>query len=189
MDDQQVAGNPSGGSRPPAISAAQLVERHLEAVYRYAYRLSGNQDQAEELTQQAFLQACDRLGQLRYPERARAWLLAIVRNCYWQQLRRQQRESQAVSEELWDQWPQPAPAEEPWDAEQLQQALDRLPPEYRVVLLMHYFEQATYRQIAQRLEIPLGTVMSRLSRAKTRLRNLLSKEGRAVMPAAPSPTD
>lgn len=189
MDERQAAGNPSGGRRPPVISAAQLVERHLEAVYRYAYRLSGNQDQAEELTQQAFLLACDRLGQLRRPERARAWLLAIVRNCYWQQLRHQRRESQAASEELWDRWPQPAPAEELWDAEQLQQALDRLPPEYRVVLLMHYFEQATYRQIAQRLEIPLGTVMSRLSRAKSRLRNLLSEESRAVLQAASSPAD
>ena len=189
MDPQQTAGNPSGDHPAPAVTPTQLVEDHLEAVYRYAFRLSGNCDQAEELTQQAFLQACARIGQLRRAESARSWLLAIVRNCFCQQLRQQQREPQLAPEELWDQWAQHAPAEESWDAERLQQALDRLPVEYRVVLLMHYFEQATYQQIAQRLNIPLGTVMSRLSRAKARLRAMLSKESGAAVHAASVPAD
>ncbi len=177
---------PRGGNPDSAVTAARLVEDHLDAVYRYAYRLSGNRDQAEELTQQAFLQACARIGQLRRAGRARAWLLAIVRNCYWRQLRQRQREPQLVPEELCDQWCQAPSEEADWDAEQLQQALDRLPAVYRVVLLMHYFEQASYQQIARRLDIPVGTVMSRLSRAKARLRRLLSREGHAVAPAASS---
>ncbi len=189
MDPQKTAGTPSGDHPAPAVTPAQLVEDHLEAVYRYAFRLSGNRDQAEELTQQAYLQACARIGQLRCAESARPWLLAIVRNCFCQQLRQRQREPQLAPEELWDQWAQDVPAEESWDAERLQRALDRLPVEYRVVLLMHYFEQATYQQIAQRLNIPLGTVMSRLSRAKARLRAMLGKERGGVVHAASVPAD
>ncbi len=183
MDENTPDSAPCDG-RPQAVTPGRLVEDHLEAVYRYAYRLSGSQELAEELTQQTFLLACDRCGQLRRPGRARAWLLSIVRNCYWQQLRRRQREPQCVPEELYEQWPQHVAEETDWDAERLQQALDSLPASYRVVLLMHYFEQASYREIARRLNIPLGTVMSRLSRAKARLRSLLTRG--AVLPAASS---
>jgi RNA polymerase sigma-70 factor (ECF subfamily) len=56
------------------------------------------------------------------------------------------------------------------DQQQLQQGLDELPPVYRVVLIMFYFEQCTYRQIAEELDLPIGTVMSRLARAKGHLR-------------------
>lgn len=182
--DEKTPGTAPCSGHTEAVTLAQLVEDHLEVVYRYAYRLSGSQESAEELTQQTFLLACDRFSQLRRPERARAWLLSILRNCFLQQLRQQQREPQCVPEELYEQWPQHAAEEIDWDAERLQQALDSLPASYRVVLLMHYFEQATYREIAQRLNIPLGTVMSRLSRAKARLRSLLA--GGAVLPAASS---
>lgn len=63
--------------------------------------------------------------------------------------------------------------------EELQRALDRLPADYRLVVLMFYFEHCSYKQIAERLELPIGTVMSRLARAKQRLRAELSDEDAA----------
>ncbi len=183
--DEPIPGTKCRDPDTESVTAAQLVEDHLEAVYRYAYRLSGDPDQAEELTQQAYLQACAGVDRLRHPQRARAWLLSIVRNCYWQQLRQRRREPQAMPEEWCDQWPQHCAEETDWDAERLQQALNSLPGVYRVVLLMYYFEQASYQQIAQRLNVPVGTVMSRLSRAKARLRSLLSS-GTAVSTASSS---
>ncbi len=167
----------------------ELVQRYHKLVFGLCFRMVGNSHDAEDLTQETFARVFRHLESWD-PRRAfRPWLLAIVRNCFCQQLRQQQREPQLAPEELWDQWAQHAPAEESWDAERLQQALDRLPVEYRVVLLMHYFEQATYQQIAQRLNIPLGTVMSRLSRAKARLRAMLSKESGAAVHAASVPAD
>jgi RNA polymerase sigma-70 factor (ECF subfamily) len=62
------------------------------------------------------------------------------------------------------------PGPEQVDRELLQMAIQELPPEFRLIVLMYYFEQRSYREIAAELEIPMGTVMSRLSRAKSHLR-------------------
>ncbi len=159
--------------------ATQLVAEHLKVVYAYALRLTGSAHEAEDLTQETFLRACQHLHQLRQPQRARVWLLAIVRNCYLQQcrLRSQERE---IPQADWSQWPQEEPQEGPWDWERLQEALNELPQGHRVVLLMYYFEQLSYCQIAQELKIPVGTVMSRLSRAKARLRKILLQRDPAL---------
>ena len=62
------------------------------------------------------------------------------------------------------------------DLEQLQPALDELPEEFKVVVLMYYFEECSYKQIAEELDVPIGTVMSRLSRAKSHLRAKLATD-------------
>src|SRR5262249_12323174 len=83
-----------------------------------------------------------------------------------------------------------ATVDEPIDAEQLQMAINALPDEFKVVLLMFYFEQHSYRAIAEALEIPQGTVMSRLARAKAHLRRRLQREEPAPVleqPAARAP--
>jgi RNA polymerase sigma-70 factor (ECF subfamily) len=72
----------------------------------------------------------------------------------------------------------------PIDGERLQLALNELPEEFRLVLVMFYFEECTYREIADKLEIPLGTVMSRLSRGKQRLRERLADDDRRDVPDA-----
>ena len=71
---------PSGGLH-------QLIDAHSEALYRYAYRLSGSAADAEDLTQETFAKALARLPQLREPERARAWLFRILRNLYFHLVR------------------------------------------------------------------------------------------------------
>jgi RNA polymerase sigma-70 factor, ECF subfamily len=158
-------------SRP---QVAQLVTEHHEAVYRYAYRLTGSVQDAEDLTQQMFLLAQRNIGQLRNINNSRPWLFAILRNCF---LKDRVRRRPIVAADLplnMDLLPTP-PAKEGVDQDQLQDALNQLPEAFRLVLLMFYFEECSYREIAERLEIPIGTVMSRLARAKDYLRSILFK--------------
>jgi RNA polymerase sigma-70 factor (ECF subfamily) len=152
------------------IDIAGLVAEHHEAVYRYAYRLSDSVPDAEDLTQQVFLVAQERLDQLRTPECARSWLLAILRNRFLRTVRQQQPvPATTVGLEL-DGLPCEVEAAEAVDRERLQEALNELPAEFRVVLGMFYFEECSYREIAEQLQVPMGTVMSRLARAKRHLR-------------------
>jgi len=156
------------------IDIAQLVAEHHAAVYRYAYRLTGSAADADDLSQQAFLLAHQRLAQLRDDTRAGGWLMAIVRNCFLKNRRRIVAKVEPLDEE-----PAAAPDDDfpEWvDPEQLQQVLSRLPDDARAILVLFFFEDCSYKEIAEALEVPIGTVMSRLSRAKARLRQELVSE-------------
>jgi len=159
------------------IDIARLVAEHHKAVYGYAYRLSGTEADAEDLTQQAFLVAQQKLGQLRKAESVRSWLLAIVRNGFLKACKRR-RPVPAVDLQLnIDSIPDAALDRDEIDHERLQQAIDELPAEFKVVLVMFYFEECSYREIAEKLSLPIGTVMSRLARAKGHLRSKLFESG------------
>gem|GEM_PF-544743 len=151
-----------------------LVERHSVVMYRYAVRLSGSTTDAEDLVQQAFVLAQQNLGQLRDPSAAKAWLLALVRSAFGRLVRQPRPIPGSVLELSLDELtlPENAPPEY-FDPEALQIALAELPDEYRAVLLGFYFEECSYKELAERLAIPLGTVMSRLARAKVWLRKRL----------------
>lgn len=157
------------GPRPEIVA---LVTEHHAAVYRYAFRLTGSAADAEDLVQQAFLLAHQRLAQLREASRAAGWLMAIVRNCFLKDKRRVRPVEPLLEEPLSqddDEFPD-------WlDPEQLQLALNELPDDARAILVLFFFEDCSYKEIAESLEVPIGTVMSRLSRAKTRLRQLLTR--------------
>jgi RNA polymerase sigma-70 factor (ECF subfamily) len=151
----------------------QLVVAHHVAVYRLAYRLTGNAADAEDVAQQTFLQAQQSLAQLRTPENPLPWLFAIARSCWMKSYRRRRPVSAAAVELNVDEVPEPQADDGDFDFERLQSALDDLPDEYKLVVTMFYFEEASYKEIAAELEIPLGTVMSRLARAKRQLRQRL----------------
>jgi RNA polymerase sigma-70 factor, ECF subfamily len=150
-----------------------LIDEHYAFVYRYAYRLSGQAADAEDLTQQTFLQTQSRLHQLREPAAARAWLCAIVRNAYLQSRRRVL--STYPLAETEDAVMELPPVDE-IDPEALQGALNELAEEYRTPLILFYFRECSYKEIAAVLDVPLGTVMSRLSRGKAWLRARLAEE-------------
>ena len=163
------------------MDVAQLVAEHYQAVYRYAYRLSGSAADAEDLTQQAFLVAQRKLAQLREDANARSWLFAVLRNCFLKD-RQRRRPVPIVNLQLSvDNIPVEVPKEEDIDRQQLQEALDQLSEGFRLVLVMFYFEDRSYREIAEELDLPIGTVMSRLARAKAFLRSKLFE------PAPPGP--
>jgi RNA polymerase sigma-70 factor (ECF subfamily) len=154
-------------------SIQQLVEQHYASLYRFAFRLSGSAADADDLTQEAFCQAQKNLAQLRDGARAKGWLFTILRNAYLHKLRALRRERVVPPGSLPD---HPVPMPDPLpeiDSEALQRALAELPEEFRTPLLLFYFEDFSYREIAEQMQVPLGTVMSRLARAKAHLRGRL----------------
>jgi RNA polymerase sigma-70 factor, ECF subfamily len=152
---------------------APLVEQHYESLYRYAYRLSGTAADAEDLTQEAFCKAQAQLAQLRDADRAKPWLFSILRNGYLHRARTD-RAHKVVSldtvGDLPDQLPSDLPDIVP---EQLQSALSELPEAFRTPVILFYFEDMSYRDIAEQMDLPIGTVMSRLARGKAHLRDRL----------------
>ena len=154
------------------MSLEGLVLAHHSAVYRYACRLTGAAADAEDLTQQTFLIAQQKLHQLREADRAGGWLFAIARTTYLKWLAKR---SPTTSGGDLAETPAPAPSREiaEIDSEELAKVLAELPAELRLTLVMFYFEDLSYLEIAKELDIPIGTVMSRLSRAKERLRQRL----------------
>jgi RNA polymerase sigma-70 factor (ECF subfamily) len=158
---------------PGGVDFSAFVVAHHAALYRYAYRLCGCAAEADDLTQQAFLVAQRKLHQLREADRAAAWLFAVLRSCFLKSLRRQRPVNAATLNLEVEQVAGPTPEVADIDRERLAAALADLPEEFRLVVLMFYFEELSYQEIAEQLEIPIGTVMSRLSRAKGHLRRRL----------------
>jgi RNA polymerase sigma-70 factor, ECF subfamily len=153
---------------------AELIDAHADSLYRYAYRLSGSAADAEDLTQETFTRAITRLPQLREPEKARGWLFRILRNHYLHRLRDDRRQRHVPLDSVAE---VAANAETPLpalDAKTLQDALDGLDETFRTPLILFYFEEFSYRDIADQMDLPIGTVMSRLARAKSSLKAKLS---------------
>ena len=157
-----------------AGSLHQLIDAHYEALYRYAYRLSGSATDAEDLTQEAFGKAFTRLPQLRDPDRAKAWLFRILRNEYLHRVRDDRRHRVVPLDAVGDLAERPSDERPEVDKAKLQQALNDLDEGFRTPIILFYFEGFSYRDIAEQMELPIGTVMSRLARAKGYLRTRLA---------------
>lgn len=151
-----------------------LIEAHYEVLYRYAYRLSGSASDAEDLTQEAFGKAMARLPQLREPERAKAWLFRILRNLYLHQVRDEKRHRVVPLDAVGDLPDRETDGPPDIDPVRLQQALNELDEGFRTPLILFYFQEFSYRDIAEQMDLPIGTVMSRLARAKAYLRAKLA---------------
>ena len=156
-----------------------LVEEHYALLYRYAYRLTGSAADAEDLTQQAFLTAQTKLHQLREQEHAKSWLCTIVRNTHLKNIRDNGRASVLALEHVTEP-AEDSPIETTFDSELIQSVLDDMPEEFRSPLILFYFEEFSYKEIAEQMEVPIGTVMSRLARGKAYLRRRLAPREDAV---------
>jgi RNA polymerase sigma-70 factor (ECF subfamily) len=153
----------------------RLVKEHYAPLYRFAFRLSGRAGEAEDLTQEAFCQAQSKLHQLRDAAAARGWLFAILRNAYLHRLRLMKGIRVVPIDDVGE-IPDRDDFELPEvDSVQLQRALDQLPESFRTPVVLFYFEDFSYREIAEQMQVPIGTVMSRLARAKEHLRNGLAE--------------
>jgi RNA polymerase sigma-70 factor (ECF subfamily) len=151
-----------------------LIDAHYQALYRYAYRLSGSSADAEDLTQETFAKALSRIGQLREPDRAKAWLFRILRNGYLRRVRDQKRHRVIPLDAVGDLPERPTGELPDIDPARLQLALNELDESFRTPIILYYFEEFSYRDIAEQMELPIGTVMSRLARAKVYLRTALT---------------
>ena len=172
------------GTAPHALADFEaLALPHLEAAQRLARRLLRDEHDAQDAVQDAFVRALRHFHGYRGGD-ARAWLLAIVRNVCLTRHRRGARER--LHSALEDAPPLPSPADDPETAllraasdREVRAAIERLASDAREVLLLRELHDLSYREIADTLGIPAGTVMSRLARARDQLRRLLARSEEA----------
>lgn len=159
-----------------AVSFEKIVSLYYEALYRFAYSLSGQESEAWDLTQQTFLIWARRGHQLRDTARVKTWLFTTLYREFLGARRKNTRMSLMDNEalELFES-PGDAVVPENLDASTVLIALDQIDGPYRAAVVLFYLEEHSYREIAEILEVPIGTVMSRLSRGKAQLRQVLEE--------------
>ena len=169
---ESASGRHAAVTRPSAFSHALVMQ--LPALRRYAMALAGNAALADDLVQDCIERALGQESQLRELERLGGWLRRILYNLYIDEMRRGKRRGREQDiTELADHLELSAPAPDNSATREFNHAVNRLSAEHRQILLLVSVEELSYREIAEELEIPLGTVMSRLARARERLRELL----------------
>jgi RNA polymerase sigma-70 factor (ECF subfamily) len=160
----------------------RLVESHMRAVYALAYRLMGNHDDADDVAQETFVRAHAALARYDPQYTFYTWLRTIATRVALNEIAKRRRR-RTEGGDSFDTAAETVAAREPDAAEtlagtELQAALDAalatLPPEYRAVLVLRIQEDQSYAEIAAALEVPVGTVMSRLSRGREALRRALA---------------
>ena len=166
----------------------QVVRDHSARVYRLAYRLSGNKQDAEDLTQETFVRVFRSLADFS-PGTFEGWLHRITTNLFLDMVRRRQRIRFDALPEDTERLPGAAPSPEQVYADthldpQVQAALDALSPEFRVAVVLCDIEGLTYEEIAATLGIKLGTVRSRIHRGRVQLREALAHLAPGRTPAA-----
>ncbi|MFV0464268.1 MAG: RNA polymerase sigma factor SigE [Nostocoides sp.] len=178
----------------------EIVEQHSARVFRLAYRLTGNVHDAEDLTHDVFVRVFRSLHTYR-PGTFEGWLHRITTNVFLDKMRRKQRiRFDALSEDASARLAttEPGPEQRVHDAlfeDDIQRALDALPPDFRAAVVLCDIEGLTYEEIAATLSVKLGTVRSRIHRGRALLRELLAHrapgsapvvtEGSGRLPARP----
>lgn len=158
----------------------QAILPHLDAAYNLARWLVRNEQDAQDVAQEAYLRALTFFDSF-HGEDGRGWLLAIVRNTCYTWLRKNRAPDLALVPDVAAEQANPEELQlQKADAEILRKALDRLPAEFREVLVLRELEGLSYKQLARIMEIPMGTVMSRLARARKRLLDILKESGAAA---------
>lgn len=154
---------------------------HMDDLFRIALRMTGDRARAEDAVQEAFLQAWKSFDKFQPGTNCRAWLFRILFYTVHHQRRKLFRFPVASdSEELLELSVSAAePVAETLTDSQIQEAVDALPPDYRAVALLVDIEEFAYREAAEILNVPIGTVMSRLSRARRMLREKLAGAARS----------
>ncbi len=165
----------------------ELVRRYEKQAYNLAYRLTGNYDDASDVVVEAFVRAFQGLHTFRGEAHFGTWLYRVVLNTFYDTRKRAKGSQHTVSLEeeleldgdtltrqIEDTSPGPQELVEQQERDEiLQRAIDQLPPERRVLVVLYHFENLSYEEIAQILKLPVGTVKSRLNRARLALREIL----------------
>ena len=154
---------------------------HLNELYRSAARLLGDSTKAEDVVQEVYLQAWKSFDRFEPGTNCRAWLFKILVNTVhhyrrkWFNMRLVKESDEVLAQAVADAPPIPEEITEP----EILRALDRVPADYRAAVLLADVEEFSYKEIAGMLNVPIGTVMSRLSRGRKLLREQLSELARS----------
>jgi RNA polymerase sigma-70 factor (ECF subfamily) len=156
---------------------------HLDGLYSYALVLTRNHAEAEDLVQETYVRAIPAMGRLRAGSNTKGWLFTILRNVWLNQLRKWRNGPQMIETDVGDDIANSIveTSKDSHDlyvskleAEQVRAAIQELPVDFREIILLREYEDLSYQEIANLLDCPVGTVMSRLGRARAKLRVLLS---------------
>jgi RNA polymerase sigma-70 factor (ECF subfamily) len=151
----------------------QEFAAHLPRLRRYARALTGDRYRADDLVQDTLERALTRQSLWQRGTKLDSWLLAIMHNLFVNQIRSNARQHTEALDDMPLEPAQRATQSDALEVRDLQAALSALPIEQRAVLLLVTLDERSYEETARILDIPVGTVMSRLSRARDRLRQLL----------------
>jgi RNA polymerase sigma-70 factor (ECF subfamily) len=163
------------------IQLAIDFNEYLDGLYGYAMVLSRNRTEAEDLVQETCLRALRAMKGLRPDSNIKSWLFTILRNIWLNQLRQSRTVCAAVDVES-EENPanQVVDTKDPYsiyisnlEREGVREAIQELPLDFREIILLREYQELSYEEIAALLECPVGTVMSRLARARAKLRELL----------------
>jgi RNA polymerase sigma-70 factor (ECF subfamily) len=158
------------------------LSEYVDGLYSYALVLSRNRADAEDLVQETCLRAIRAMERLRPDSKVKSWLFTILRNIWLNQLRQLRTTHEIGNYDLRGNSADKAAdtAKDPHAAhvsnverEQVRAAIQQLPVEFREVIILREYEELSYEEIATLLECPVGTVMSRLARGRSKLRELL----------------
>lgn len=149
-----------------------LVSDHAPALYRMAFRLTGDRHEAEDVVQEAFRSAWTSRERYESGRGDRAWLASILRRRVVDRWRRRPREGVVTGETIEVEVASENPLASDF-TDEMQAALSRLPADLRETLLLVVVGELTHQETADLLNVPLGTVLSRVSRARARLREYL----------------
>src|SRR5205085_5482329 len=171
------------------LAIEELVQAHFRAAYNFAYKLSGNPDDASDIVQETFLRVYHALPSFRSDANFTTWLYRIVTNVFLDERKKQQVRQHSSLEEFYEledsavsrQIQDPAPGPEALIvrgelAERVRQAVLALPPNPRIMIILYHFEGRSYEEIAAIMDLPIGTVKSRLNRARLALKNKLQPD-------------
>ena len=161
-------------SLPPRVDFAAIAAQHRSALQRVAMRLSGDKALAEDLVQDTLLRALRRFDQFRPGTHPGTWMAAILTNLYFDYLKHQKVERKAEPELARAEPVEDDPVLGGVADDDLHAAIRSLEPELRRVVELCYLEQMRYREVAAILDVPVGTIGTRLMRARARLRELLT---------------
>jgi RNA polymerase sigma-70 factor (ECF subfamily) len=154
---------------------------HVELIFRCACRLTRKAHDAEDLTQETFYYAIKRFSQLKDRDKAKNWLFSILRNLFLKDLEKNKKridiEFDSVSNTISGKVDIEADHLKSEAAYNLRAALDKLDDRLKAPIKMFYFEKLSYKEIAKSLDLPIGTVMSRIARGKVYMRRELRRSG------------
>jgi len=167
--------------RGDADAFEQLVVAYRDQVFRLALRMCGNEADADEVAQEAFLSAWKALPNFRGDSQFSTWLYQLTSHAAIDLMRRGKRQS--APEDITEvSAPDPGPspqqqAERSETRQAVRDAMGQLSPEYRQIVVLRFLQELSYEEIGAVLKLPPGTVKSRLNRAKSQLKDILSKSG------------
>ncbi len=164
----------------------ELANSHVRFLYNAAYKYSGNSYDAEDLVQEALTIGFKKFHQLRDPDKFKGWMFTIVRNLY---LKGTRKKSPVAIDQFEDgldylnelqgadlQQDLATAYEKKVEAETVQAVLNQMPEKYKTVLILYYMDDQSYQEISDSTGMPIGTVMSRLSRAKQAMKKALLRD-------------